>query len=498
MRILDQYILSRFLYNFISSFVILMFIFIFQTIWLFIDDIAGKGLDLVIIGKFLFYLMPNLTEKVLPLTVLLASILTFGSLAESYEFAAMKASGISLQRSMLSVIVLVVLLGGVTFYFANTVIPASEQKIYNLRKNIAKVKPAAVIEEGVFSDFEGMNIKVDEKYGKNDKYLRNVIIHKKSNLQKNNTVIKAATGELKSSEESDIIQLVLADGHYYEELVPKSSDERKRHPFAKSNFETYTINIEIPEDTQDMEEERNVRTDKMKNISRLKKDIDSIKDNNLLVLGAFSKNITTRMGAFVSMAEKDSTLSTTNFKYKTKRDSLLAKAKVRDTVRTTSDVLNLYQNWQKSQIMSAASNAISNIVNSVSGKKQDIQNKYKIYNMHILSLHKKYALALSCVILFFVGAPLGAIIRKGGLGLPMVIAIVLFLTYYFIGVFAGNYSKEGNINPILGAWLSSLIMLPLGIILTRRATADRGLMSFGHVWDIIAEAVRKRFKRKTS
>jgi len=144
----------------------------------------------------------------------------------------------------------------------------------------------------------------------------------------------------------------------------------------------------------------------MKNISRLKKDIDSIKDNNLLVLGAFSKNITTRMGAFVSMAEQDSTLTTTGFKYKTKKDSLFAMTKVKDTVRTTSDVLDLYQNWQKSQIMSAASNAISNIVNSVSGKKQDIQNKYKIYNMHILSLHKKYALALSCIILFFVGAPL--------------------------------------------------------------------------------------------
>lgn len=497
MRILDQYILSRFLYNFISSFVILMFIFIFQTIWLFIDDIAGKGLDIVIIGKFLFYLLPNLTEKVLPLTVLLSSILTFGSLAENYEFAAMKASGISLQRSMLSAIVLVVILGGVTFYFANTVIPASEQKIYNLRRNIAKVKPAAVIEEGVFSDFEGMNIKVDDKYGKNDKYLKNVIIHKKSNLQKNNTVIKAATGELISSEASDIIQLVLADGHYYEELVPKDNDERKRYPFAKSDFKTYTINIEIPENTQDLEEERNVRTDKMKNISRLKKDIDSIKDNNLNVLGAFSKNITTRMGAFVLLAERDSTL-TSGFEYKLKKDSIAPMEKVRDTVRTTSDVLALYQIWQQGQIISAASNAISNIVNSVSGKKQDIQNKYKIYNMHILSLHKKYALALSCIILFFVGAPLGAIIRKGGLGLPMVIAIVLFLTYYFIGVFAGNYAKEGNINPILGAWLSTLIMLPLGIILTKRATADKGLMSFGHVWDIVAEAVRKRFKRKTS
>ena len=496
MRILDQYILSRFLYNFLSSFVILMFIFIFQTIWLFIDDIAGKGLDIIIIGKFLFYLMPNLTEKVLPLTVLLSSILTFGALAENYEFAAMKASGISLQRSMLSLIILVTFLGGVTFYFANTVIPASEQKIYNLRRNIAKVKPAAVIEEGVFSDFEGMNIKVDNKYGENDKYLNNVIIHKKSNLQKNNTVIKANSGELISSEASDIIQLVLSDGYYYEELVPNAAEERKHFPFAKANFDTYTINIEVPEDDQDLEEERNIRTDKMKNISRLKKDIDSIRENNLTVVGAFSKNIVARMGAFIPLSQMDTT-NTAVASFKQEADSAQAVKKSGETVRTTADVLGLYQEWQKRQIISSASNSVSNILNSVGGKKQDIQNKYKIYNMHILSLHKKYALALSCIILFFVGAPLGAIIRKGGLGLPMVIAIVLFLSYYFIGVFAGNYAKEGNIHPVLGAWLSTLIMLPLGIFLTRRATADRGLMSFGHVWDTMAEAFRKRFKRKT-
>ncbi len=473
-----------------------MFIFIFQTIWLFIDDIAGKGLDIIIIGKFLFYLMPNLTEKVLPLTVLLSSILTFGAFAENYEFAAMKASGISLQRSMLSLIMLVTFLGGVTFYFANTVIPASEQKIYNLRRNIAKVKPAAVIEEGVFSDFEGMNIKVDNKFGDNDKYLQHVIIHKKSNLQKNNTVIKANSGELISSEESDIIQLVLSDGHYYEELVPNSAKDRKHFPFAKAEFDTYTINIEVPENTQDLEEERNIRTDKMKNISRLKKDIDSIRDNNLAVVGAFSKNIVTRLGAFAPLAEND-TLSNTHANTASQKDSLPATYQAMDTVTNTADILGLYQEYQQRQIISSAANAISNILNSVSGKKQDIENKYKIYNMHILSLHKKYALALSCIILFFVGAPLGAIIRKGGLGLPMVIAIVLFLAYYFIGVFAGNYAKEGNIHPVLGAWLSTLIMLPLGIFLTRRATADKGLMSFGHVWDTISEGIKKRFKRKT-
>nr|WP_276391915.1 LptF/LptG family permease [Eudoraea chungangensis] len=499
MRILDQYILKQFLYNFFSSFLILMFIFIFQTIWLFIDDLAGKGLDIIIIGKFLFYLLPNLTEKVLPLTVLLSSILTFGSFAENYEFAAMKASGISLQRAMLPLIIFVIFLGGVAFYFANNVIPASEQKIYNLRRNIAKVKPAAVIVEGVFSDFEGLNIKVEQKFGENDKYLRDVIIHQKDRLEKNTTVIKANTGELVSSEGSDIIQLVLKEGHYYEEIIPKSGSNKGNYPFARSNFETYTINMKIPDNTQDLEEERNVSTDKMKNISRLVKDIDSLKENNLKVVDAFARNINTRMGAFIPLEEKDST------KNKMKNpvaDSLLRASLGRKKIRSQKDtissqnILDWYEEFQVIQILGTAKNSVSNILNSVVGKKEELERRYKIYNLHILSLHKKYALALSCIILFFVGAPLGAIIRKGGLGLPMVIAIVLFLTYYFIGVFAGNYSKEGNIHPIFGAWMASLIMLPLGVYLTKRATADRGLMDFGYFIDKIKAVFRIRKKSK--
>ena len=481
-----------------------MFIFIFQTIWLFIDDLAGRGLDIVIIGKFLFYLMPNLTEKVLPLTVLLSSILTFGTLAENYEFAAMKASGISLQRSMLPLIIFVIFLGGLTFYFANSVIPASEQKIFNLRRNIAKVKPAAVIEEGVFSDFEGLNIKVDEKYGDNDRFLDNVIIHKKSALQLNNTVIKAATGELISSEDSEIIQLVLKDGHYYEDIHPNSASDQRKFPFAKSDFETYTINIEVPQEEQNLEEDQEIRTDKMKNIGRLNKDIDSLQQNNTEIVTAFSKNVVNRLGAFPLDAPRDSipqdtvaadaeepvAMDTASAKL-TKKE--IRRNSIRDTI---GNVLNLYQDWQKIQMLGNAQNAVSNILNSIEGKKEDLQRRYKIYNMHILSYHNKFALAFSCIILFFVGAPLGAIIRKGGLGLPMVIAIVLFLAYYFLGVFAGNYAKEGNIHPMLGAWLSTLIMMPLGIFLTRRATADKGLMSFGYIFDTISHFFRKRFKGK--
>ena len=495
MKILDQYILRRFLYNFFSSFFILIVIFIFQGIWLFIDDLAGKGLGMVIIGKFIFYFIPTLVDKVLPLTVLLSSILTFGTFAENYEFAAMKASGISLQRGMRSLIIFVLFLGVVTFFFANNVIPKSEQKMFNLRRNIAKVKPAAAITEGVFSDFEGtgegMNIKVDKKHGEQDRFLDNVIIHKKTKQNINNTVIKAKSGELISSEESDIIQLVLKDGNYYEEVIPKDAKERRKQPFAKSTFETYTINIDISElNDQDLEEDQNITTNKMKNVGRLIKDIDSLRENNLEKVEAFSKNVVNRMGAFPLQTPVDSTqknLQLIKPKKKAKEIKL-------DSIKTMDDFIESLEQWEQIQVMKKAQNEVSSILNTVKSKKEELQSRYKFYNSHILSLHQKYALALSCIILFFVGAPLGAIIRKGGLGLPMVVAIMLFLTYYFIGVFAGNYAKEGNIHPAIGAWLPTLIMLPLGVSLTRRATADKGLIGFGHFIDRIKSLFKKKDK----
>ncbi len=499
-----------------------MFIFIFQTIWLFIDDLAGKGLDIVIIGKFLFYLTPNLTEKVLPLTVLLSSILTFGTFAENYEFAAMKASGISLQRAMRSLIVFVVLLCGVTFFFANSVIPASEQKIYNMRRNIAKVKPAAAIEEGVFSDFEGMSIKVADKYGENDSYLKDVIIHQKTTTNINNTVIKAKDGQLLSSESSEVVQLILKNGHYYEEVETKKSADKRKYPFAKSNFEIYRINIEIPELEQDLEAEGDVSTYKMKNVVRLTKDIDSLNKDNIRIVEAFSKNIINRSGGFIAIPVKDAQAvqkellnkksrssmqsAPPSKKVETKQQEITKSEDERqsedsksfdermDAYKASGQVLDLYQDWQKVQIMNSAKTSVSNILTTIVGKKDELQKRYKIHNLHILSFHKKFALALSCIILFFVGAPLGAIIRKGGIGLPMVIAIILFLVYYFVGVFGENYAKEGNIHPILGAWVSTLIMLPLGIYLTKRATADKGGMNFASV----VARLKSPFKKKAT
>jgi len=479
-----------------------MLIFIFQAIWLYIGDLAGKGLGLMVIGKFIFYLLPSLTERVLPLTVLLSSILTFGAFAENYEFAAMKASGISLQRAMRYLIVSVLLLGIVTFFFANNVVPAAEHKIYNLKRNIGKLQPAAAIAEGIFSDFEGMNIKVADKYGENDKFLKDIIIHMKTKAAVSNRVIKADNGELISSKDSDIVQLVLKDGYYYEDVQAKKKKSRNKIPFVRADFEEYIINIELTNLAEtDLEEDRNVDTNKMKNISRLTKDIDSIKQDNIKTVKAFAKSISLRSGAFKAEKKLDKS-SATNINKQLSKDMLakpdtLNMVTVNDSTKITATLLSLFNEPNRGSYIGTAHSATSNLITSIKGKKKELDVKNQRYNVHILSLHSKYALALSCIVLFFVGAPLGAIIRKGGLGLPLVIAVLLFLTYYFIGVGFANSAKASKISPQLAAWIPTLIMLPLGVFLTRRATNDKGLVTFGAITDFFKRTFQK-FKKSST
>ncbi len=214
MKILDRYILTTYLKTFVSVFLILMFIFVLQAIWLYIGDLAGKDLDSFVIVKLLLYITPTLIPLILPLTILLVSIMVFGSFAENYEFAAMKSTGISLQRAMRSLSFFIVFLGVVTFIFANNVIPWANYNVYNLRKNIAKVKPALAISEGQFNDIGSYNIKVEKKSGENDEFLETVVIHEKSvGTSTNRKIIIAKRGELKSSEDSNILQLVLYEGN---------------------------------------------------------------------------------------------------------------------------------------------------------------------------------------------------------------------------------------------------------------------------------------------
>lgn len=454
MKILDRYLLKSFLITFTTVFVILFFIFVLQVVWLFISELAGKDLDIFMIIKFLLYKMPSIIPLVLPLSVLLASIMTFGSLAENYEFAAMKSSGISLQRAMRSLTYFIILLSIVAFIFANNVIPFAEYKFINFRRNIAQVKPAMAIAEGQFSEVGLYNIKVEKKSGEGGRFLSQVTIHKKSVLGSgSNTVIKAKKGELISNENSNVLKLVLKDGNYYEDIIPKKFEERNKVPFAKSEFKKYIINIDLSKlNNANLDEEQISNTNTMLTVGELKFTIDSLEKNYKKDVISFTENISQR-----------STI--------TNRITPIAE---QQNIFSFNNILQNFSDTEKSNILKAASSNVESINFSLESSKYEIEDKQKNINQHWIALYDKFVIAYACMLMFFIGAPLGAIIRKGGLGLPIVFSILIFIIFHFINTFGKKVAGQDEISPFMGCWMSSFVLTPLAILLTKRATDDKG------------------------
>ena len=476
MKILDRYILITFLRTFFSVFIIFMFIFVLQGVWLYISELAGKDLDVSVTTKFILFYMPKLIPLVVPLTILLSSIMVFGNFAENYEFAAMKSTGISLQRAMRSLSVFIVALGIGCFFFANNVIPWGEYNFYNLRRNIAKVKPALAIAEGQFNAIGNINIKVDKKSGDRGQFLEGVIIHEKSRsgLNGNYKVIASEKGELKSSTDSNVLQLELIHGNYYEEIVDKDIRKNVDKPHARSYFDSYIINVDLEIlSNKDLDDKNYTDRYNMLNVQQLNKAIDTLeekKNNDFVKLSSTLYNRTTYAALNLNIKSQ-------------KKDTLF-----------TGEILDLFKINKKAQIINLALNSANTTQQILDSNTKTFEIKEVFLNKHIIALHDKFVLAIACIILFFVGAPLGALIRKGGLGLPMVVAIVLFLTYHFFGIFAKNSAEKGSFSPIIGSWLSTIVMLPLSIYLTRSATNDKGVLQF----DIILVPLKRLFTSKNN
>jgi lipopolysaccharide export system permease protein len=444
-------------------------------VWLFIAELAGKDLDLVMVLKFLLFAMPRIVPLVLPLSVLLASIMTFGNLAENYEFAAMKSAGISLQRAMKSLIIFISILSIIAFLFANNVIPYAEYKFINFRRNIAQLKPAMAIAEGQFSDVGLFNIKVNKKSGKNGNILTGITIHKKSAMgDGSKTVIKAKNGELISSEKSSTLQLVLNDGHYYEDVVPKNYEDRKKVPFAKSSFKKYIINIDLSKlNSVDVDDASISNTNTMLNLSELTYTLDSLNKNRNTDILSFSENINQRIG----IPRNTTTISPL--------------PKNKPIKPLPNDILSLYKADEKLTILKFASSNVEGTMFSIDGTNTELNNKQKNINGHLLAFYDKFVIAFACFLMFFIGAPLGAIIRKGGLGLPIVFAVLIFISFHFINTFGKRVSQEDQLTPFLGAWMSSIILSPLAILLTYRATNDIGLINM----DVFMAPLQKLFQK---
>ncbi|NHN24706.1 YjgP/YjgQ family permease [Flavobacterium jejuense] len=473
MKILDKYIVKSFMITFTSVFVILFFIFVLQGIWLFISELAGKDLDFFTIIKFLSFYAPTIVPLVLPLSVVLASIMTFGSFAENYEFAAMKSSGISLQRAMRVLTLFIVGLSIISFVFANNVIPKAQYKFLNLRKTIVQQRPAMAIAEGQFNPIGStINIKVEKKTGANGQFLEDVTMHiKNTNAGLGaNTVIKAKNGILRSDENSNYLQLELLDGNYYENVIPKKYEDRNKYPFAKSSFKKYTLNIDLTKLDENSGDNSDITSEKMLTLSELNYTIDSLQSN-------YNKDI-------VSYAEN--TVQRNDYVFQLNRVQKIDKEK------KVNDLLSIFNNKEKQKILEMAKSNTSSSEFSVQNSQNDLDYKKKNLNSHWIVVHEKFIIAFSCLLMFFIGAPLGAIIRKGGIGLPIVFAIVIFIGFHFTNTFGKKLAEEDTIPIVLGMWLSSILLTPLALFLTYRATNDIGIMIN---FDWLTTPFKKIFKK---
>jgi|TARA_B100000161_G_scaffold48807_1_gene31329 lipopolysaccharide export system permease protein len=424
---------------------------------LYIDELAGKGLDIFTIGKFFIYFSPKLVPLVLPLSILLASLTTYGTLSENYEFIAMKSNGISIVRSMVALLIFHIFLGIGSFYFSNHVVTYGELKSYNLRKNLAKLKPTLSIREGIFNDIGNMNIKVSRKYGDNEQYLEDIILHNISNDEINRLVIKAESGEVRN-ENDNYLQLILKNGNRYEDIVASTAAEKQRYPHTRASFEEYVLNIDISDfNNVDLEEETYKSTYKMQKINQLKNSSDTLNKK-------FEEDKTIFAKSFL-LGHTLKKLPNLNPDQVELDDDYINGSLLK--------ILDSPEVYVTNGVLSMADEEVDIYLRQLSNKKKTFFLQQKLINLHKLTINERYSLIFACIFLFLIGASLGAIIRKGGLGLPLVLSIIIFLTYHYIGVFGKNAAEDNTISPFIGSWISTFVIAPFAVYLTMLVSTDR-------------------------
>lgn len=457
------------------TFAVVMFILLMQFVWKYIDDFVGKGLDWFLILELMFYVAVTLVPMALPLAILLASIMTFGNLAESYELTALKSAGMSLQKVMKPLTITTFLMAIGAFLFANYILPMANLKMGTLLYDITHQKPSLDVKEGVFyKGIQDFTIKVAKKDAKNN-ILYNILIYDHSQRQGNNKVVIAKQGIMKMSADENFLLITLKDGHSYEEIVSQNNKGFK--PLTRTNFKEETI-------VMDMRDFKMIRTDEslfkdnyqMMNISQLSYEIDTLKKENK-----------ERYAAINMQVIKNYNLYSDSTKTSVEKDSLT------QALLDKKNWIDVYNLSEKNRIFeNALSLARTNQsyvnVNLISAKNAvETESRYKI------EWHKKFTLSFACLVLFFIGAPLGAIIRKGGIGMPAVVSVGFFLIFHVLSITGEKSAKEGVWEAWQGAWLATFVLLPIGIFLTYKATRDSALFDA----DAYLMPIKKLFTKKS-
>jgi len=450
---LDILIIKAFIGPFVATFFITLLVLIMQFFWLWIDDFVGKGLSTGIILEFTWYQTAALVPLALPLAVLLSSLMTFGNLGESFELVAIKSAGISLLRFMRPLFIVSLFLCFLAFLFANYIMPVAVLKSKTLLGDIYITKPAFELKEGVFyNKIEGFAIKIGKK--EQDSIIHDVIIYERGGVLQDNFIV-AKNGVMSITNDRRYLQMKLYDGWRYQER----GDRYSTTDFIRLGFKEYTKQFDLSSlqfrKTSDSMYQNNQQ---MRNMKQLNQAIDSLK-KEVVKVKAETKKETLPFFQFATYVDSG---------WK-KPDSLkLQPAKSFDEVLPDS-LRNFINEKTRVQVLSA--NSTNEVLST------DYDMKKKALRLHQIEWHRKIALSAACLVLFLIGAPLGSIIRKGGLGTPLIFAIVFFMVFYFLSNTGQKFAKEGSMSPFVGMWLSTFILVPIGVFLTYKALRDSQLFN---------------------
>ena len=419
-------------------------------------QLAGKGLTYWEITKFLFYLGISVVSMVLPLTILLSSIMTFGDFGERYELAAMKAAGISLVRVMMPLFITVSILAGILFLFSNNVIPDFQRKARNMMFNIISSKPAINFTPGVFIDqISGYSVKFDKIQGENGEKLEGVFLHKNASTYDDQQTIIAKRGKFAPAVDRNYLKLILYDGYVYTDNVSnKSYEERLKQPNQSVKFDSLVNHFDISElINKGIENEKITDDYRFQTYGEVAKTLEKNRKDNVTIMGSVSSPIISQTNNYVQYIDKTKTKEKVTQPYKI------------DTLKKPKKLEVLWGAYNKIESLKAA-------VTSNQGAIDDLvkqHNKIVIYQQRIISY------SFTCIIFFLIGASLGSIIRKGGMGLPVIIAIVIFIIFYVLNLSVENLSWKGSLNPYLATWIPNIVLFPFSIWLTYKALTDSQL-----------------------
>ncbi|MBP5797220.1 MAG: LptF/LptG family permease [Bacteroidales bacterium] len=471
MKKLYQLILKSFLGSFVFTFFIVIFVLLMQFLWVYVDDLVGKGLSFKILMELFFHASLTFVPMALPLAILLASIMSFGDLGEHYELVAMKASGISMWKVMRPLVIFSVLLSGLAFVFSNSINPVATLKFKTLLFDVRKQKLAFDIKEGIFyKDIENYIIYVDKK-GKDGSTIYGVKIYDHTDREGNNRIMVADSGVMSLSPNQRTIIFTLYNGHNYTEDNSDKQTFKFNRPFERMSFREEQIKFSLESfDLTRSNGEMYKSYQAMMNTRQLSTAMDSLQRKLDEKESSYGKKLMQRLSNYNNRTDQEP-------------DSVYS---LQWPLADHLDAGN------RTAVLEMAFGSARNTKENISFQKQEVGSQHLNIKKHKKEFHKKFTLSFACLIFFFIGAPLGTIIRKGGLGLPVVVSVLFFVIYYIISTVAERMAEFGNLNMFLGVWLSSLLIFPVGLFLTFKATSDSSLLD-GDSWK---KMLRNLFSRK--